>query len=375
MGKKAGQVNDNQAPQLPSLELELEVPFADVDSQRIVWHGNYLRYFELARVQLFALCDLFPLIEEGHVDFVVSESYCKHYHPLTFRDRFSIRVSFADIDHRLNMRFLITKADGTKIAKGHTIVVSLCQGKLQLVTPAMVSDRIYAAATKQSFSPETNGDEVTSSPRRRFIVATAALFGSLAWSPGAHAKSALPEDLRKLLARHARSKGLRGRFVEEKHIAFLKAPLKNEGYLAYKRPDRFARVVERPAPSKIVARGNTLAFREGNGPKTELSLTNRPELKALIEGIIFLLSGNATEIEKLYEVIVKRGSPSCQVELIPKDKRMRALVKKFVVNAKKDSLESFEVHERSGDYSVTRLLDLDLNHQFSKAEEESLFSI
>ena len=32
---------------------EIRVMYADTDQMKIVWHGNYLRYFEAARVELF----------------------------------------------------------------------------------------------------------------------------------------------------------------------------------------------------------------------------------------------------------------------------------------------------------------------------------
>jgi len=32
-----------------AIEIRLEVPFHDVDALRIVWHGHYLKYLELAR--------------------------------------------------------------------------------------------------------------------------------------------------------------------------------------------------------------------------------------------------------------------------------------------------------------------------------------
>ena len=35
--------------QLPHGIIELTVPFYDVDSMDIVWHGHYLKYFEDAR--------------------------------------------------------------------------------------------------------------------------------------------------------------------------------------------------------------------------------------------------------------------------------------------------------------------------------------
>ena len=372
---------------LPSVQIEIEVPFADVDSQRIVWHGNYLRYFELARVQLFAKCDLFSIIEEGLANFVVSESYCKHYHPLRFRDRCTINVSFVDIDHRLHLKFLITKSDGTKIAKGHTHVVTLnSEGKLQLVTPTIVTERIYAAGlecapsdrdTVSASDPTTTAtatEATTAVSRRQFVVATLALL-SLAIPTNASAASPIPERLSALLAQHRKSNGFFAKFVEEKHIALLKIPLKNEGYLAYLRPDHFARVVETPSKSKIVAQGKTLAFREGTGPKVELSLENSPELRAIVDGIIFLLSGEVEKIEQYYDVRVTECAERCRVELIAKDEKMRALVRKFVVTLSSSRLESFEVHERSGDYSVTKLVSLDLNRAFSDAEKKSIFSI
>jgi len=33
-------------------EVEIEVPFFDVDLMEIVWHGHYLKYFEVARCAL-----------------------------------------------------------------------------------------------------------------------------------------------------------------------------------------------------------------------------------------------------------------------------------------------------------------------------------
>ena len=36
-----------------SAEVEIEIPFHDVDSMKIVWHGNYAKYFEIARCALF----------------------------------------------------------------------------------------------------------------------------------------------------------------------------------------------------------------------------------------------------------------------------------------------------------------------------------
>ena len=36
-----------------SCEVKLTVPFHDLDPMQMVWHGNYLKYFDIARSALF----------------------------------------------------------------------------------------------------------------------------------------------------------------------------------------------------------------------------------------------------------------------------------------------------------------------------------
>ncbi len=43
-------------------EIEIEIPFYDVDSAGIVWHGNYVKYFEVAR------CVLLDKLNYNYID-------------------------------------------------------------------------------------------------------------------------------------------------------------------------------------------------------------------------------------------------------------------------------------------------------------------
>ena len=36
-----------------SFEIKLKVPFHDLDPLQVVWHGNYFKYFDIARFGLF----------------------------------------------------------------------------------------------------------------------------------------------------------------------------------------------------------------------------------------------------------------------------------------------------------------------------------
>ncbi|MGE0174549.1 MAG: acyl-CoA thioesterase [Oligoflexales bacterium] len=41
-----------------SADVEIEVPFHDVDLLNVAWHGHYFKYFELARTELMRKLDL-----------------------------------------------------------------------------------------------------------------------------------------------------------------------------------------------------------------------------------------------------------------------------------------------------------------------------
>jgi acyl-CoA thioester hydrolase len=40
-----------------STEIDIEIPFYDVDMMAIVWHGHYAKYFEIARYALLEKID------------------------------------------------------------------------------------------------------------------------------------------------------------------------------------------------------------------------------------------------------------------------------------------------------------------------------
>jgi len=73
-----------------STSITLKVPYYDVDLMQIVWHGNYLKYFEVARQALFRKygVDLQCYMENTRYIFPVVRSTIKHIWPLRFDDEF-----------------------------------------------------------------------------------------------------------------------------------------------------------------------------------------------------------------------------------------------------------------------------------------------
>ncbi|MBN2575025.1 MAG: acyl-CoA thioesterase [Deltaproteobacteria bacterium] len=116
------------------------VPFADVDAMQIVWHGNYLKYFDLARDRLYcdAGLDLYQVALSSGVVFPVIRSETKHIRPLRFRDEATCTATLLECEIRLVVEFEIRLAkDGQLCAKGRTeqAAVRFADNSLELRVP------------------------------------------------------------------------------------------------------------------------------------------------------------------------------------------------------------------------------------------------
>ena len=52
-----------------SAEVEIEIPFHDIDLMRIAWHGHYAKYLEVARTALLQQIGQAWLVVVGGTDF------------------------------------------------------------------------------------------------------------------------------------------------------------------------------------------------------------------------------------------------------------------------------------------------------------------
>ena len=79
----------------PSYEVTLKVPFYDLDPMQIVWHGNYLKYFDIARSELYDHLgvDLFAFHDRTRYIFPIIRTSVKHIHPLKRGDEFICRAT------------------------------------------------------------------------------------------------------------------------------------------------------------------------------------------------------------------------------------------------------------------------------------------
>ncbi len=86
--------------------VELSVPFHDCDPLRVVWHGRYFQYLEVARTELlrnFQL-DVEDMARLG-VRMFVSDARCRYNSPLCYGDRFSVACWFSERSHLLRVSY------------------------------------------------------------------------------------------------------------------------------------------------------------------------------------------------------------------------------------------------------------------------------
>jgi len=111
-----------------SFEVTISIPFFDLDPMQIVWHGNYLNYFEIARAALFEHhgVDLYSYYERERIIFPIIRTATKHIFPLKHRDEIICKATLVDANIKLVVDFEIRKVkDGSVCARGRTEQVAV----------------------------------------------------------------------------------------------------------------------------------------------------------------------------------------------------------------------------------------------------------
>jgi acyl-CoA thioester hydrolase len=118
-----------------SYEVTLKVPFFDLDPMQIVWHGNYLKYFDIARAELFDHLgvDLFDFHDRTHYIFPIIRSAVKHIHPLKRGDEFACRATVKEARAKIVVDFEIRLVGNGKLcARGSTEQVAVRAPEMEM---------------------------------------------------------------------------------------------------------------------------------------------------------------------------------------------------------------------------------------------------
>ena len=130
-----------------TVSIPFEIPFHDVDSLGVVWHGRHYKYFELVRTALYRSMklDVGDIEQIGYV-FPVIESFCRYRRVLKYGQQIILDADLREYEYYILIEYRIIDADsGTQVANGYT-KQAVCDrsGQLQLGVPDAVKGVLQA---------------------------------------------------------------------------------------------------------------------------------------------------------------------------------------------------------------------------------------
>ena len=133
---------------IPDLSHETEVvpAFHDIDPMEIVWHGNYVKYLEVARTALLAKFDYdYPRMRESGYAWPIVDMRLKYVRPAEFGQRLLVRSEIVEWENRLRISYRIRDAvSGRKLTEATTtqVAVDMRTREMLYVCPPVLWERL-----------------------------------------------------------------------------------------------------------------------------------------------------------------------------------------------------------------------------------------
>ncbi|MEW6670942.1 MAG: thioesterase family protein [Thermodesulfobacteriota bacterium] len=117
-------------------EVLLTVPFHDLDPLQMVWHGNYLKYFDIVRSALFVQggVDLFEYFKTTHYIFPVTKTSTKYITSLRYLDKFKSIAKVVEAQYKIVIDFEIRLVKNNQIcARGRSEQVAVRHPDMEIL--------------------------------------------------------------------------------------------------------------------------------------------------------------------------------------------------------------------------------------------------
>ncbi len=132
-------------------EVELEIPFFDVDLMEIVWHGHYLKYLEIAR------CALLDKIEYNYMQmrssgytWPVIDLRLRYTRSAKFGQKIIVQAEIVEWENRLKIHYrIVDKKTGTRLTRGYTcqVAVDIATEEMCFESPAILWEKLRLKKT------------------------------------------------------------------------------------------------------------------------------------------------------------------------------------------------------------------------------------
>lgn len=127
-------------------EIELVVPFFDVDMMEVVWHGHYVKYFEEARCALLdKLGHNYRQMRDAGYAWPIIDLQVRYIRGAQFGQRIRVRADLVEWENRLKINYLITDvATGERMTRGSSVqvAVEIASREMLLASPKVLTDAV-----------------------------------------------------------------------------------------------------------------------------------------------------------------------------------------------------------------------------------------
>jgi acyl-CoA thioester hydrolase len=134
------------APSRWFAETEIEIQFYDLDPMQIVWHGNYVKYLEVARCALLDKIDYnYNQMRDSGYAWPVIDVSLRYIGSAVFGQRIKVRAEIVEHENRLKIDYLITDAaSGKRLTRASTsqVAVDIASGEMCFISPDILFHKL-----------------------------------------------------------------------------------------------------------------------------------------------------------------------------------------------------------------------------------------
>jgi len=134
-------------------ETEFTVEFFHLDPLQVVWHGNYINYFEIGRrVLLEKIGYSYTDMKESEYSFPVIEVSAKYIGSLRFLDCARIKAILLEYENRLKIQYEIRNVKtGAVVTKGFStqMAVDVKTGESCFLCPKIFVEKVEALIKRE----------------------------------------------------------------------------------------------------------------------------------------------------------------------------------------------------------------------------------
>lgn len=113
---------------------------------KVVWHGHYAKYFEVARCHLLDKIDYnYQQMEMSGYAWPVIDMQIRYAHPLRFGQWVKVSAKLVEYEHRLKINYEVSDlGSGKRLTKGYTVQVAVAidGSELQFESPKVLLEKL-----------------------------------------------------------------------------------------------------------------------------------------------------------------------------------------------------------------------------------------